>query len=123
VPPVLTQNVRRCPGTVGRLSPGRIADVISSYEPDVVALQELNVRRARTGGVDQAHAIAKALGVQMHFHASQRLTEEEYGNAILTHRPSQPIEAEPLPDRTGCLAPNQGRRSGRRPAFAEQTSR
>jgi endonuclease/exonuclease/phosphatase family metal-dependent hydrolase len=105
VPRILTYNVRRCLGTDGRLSPGRIADVIAAYEPDVVALQELDVMRARTGGVDQAHAIAQALGMQMHFHASLRVLEEEYGNAILTHRPSQLIKAGPLPGRTGRLAP------------------
>lgn len=105
MPRILTYNVRRCLGTDGRLSPGRIADVIAAYEPDVVALQELDVRRARTGGIDQAHAIAQALGMQMHFHASLRVLEEEYGNAILTHRPSQLIKAGALPGGTGRLAP------------------
>lgn len=105
MPRILTYNVRRCLGTDGRLSPGRIADVIASCEPDVVALQELDVRRARTGGIDQAHAIAQALGMQMHFHASLRVMEEEYGNAILTHRPSRLVKAGPLPGRTGRRAP------------------
>lgn len=105
MPRILTYNVRRCLGTDGRLSPGRIADVIAAYEPDVVALQELDVGRARTGGVDQAHMIAQALGMQMHFHASLRVLEEEYGNAILTHRPSQLIKTGPLPGRIGRFAP------------------
>jgi endonuclease/exonuclease/phosphatase family metal-dependent hydrolase len=105
VPRILTYNVRRCLGTDGRISPGRIADVIAAYEPDVVALQELDVGRARTGGVDQAHMIAQALGMQMHFHASLRVLEEEYGNAILTHHPSQLIKSEPLPGPTGRFAP------------------
>lgn len=105
MPRILTYNVRRCLGTDGRLSPGRIADVIATYEPDVVALQELDVGRARTGGIDQAHAIAQALGMQMHFHASLRVLEEEYGNAILTHRPSRLIKAGPLPGGTGRFAP------------------
>jgi endonuclease/exonuclease/phosphatase family metal-dependent hydrolase len=104
VPRILTYNVRRCLGTDGRLSPGRIADVIAAYEPDVVALQELDVGRLRTGGVDQAHMIAQALGMQMHFHASLRVLEEEYGNAILTHRPSQLIKSGPLPGPTGRFA-------------------
>lgn len=105
VPRILTYNVRRCLGTDGRLSPGRIADVIAAYEPDVVALQEVDVRRSRTGGVDQAHAIAQSLGMQMHFHASMRVMEEEYGNALLTHRPSRLVKAGPLPGGTGRLAP------------------
>jgi endonuclease/exonuclease/phosphatase family metal-dependent hydrolase len=101
VPRILTYNVHRCLGTDGRLSPARIADVIAAYEPDVVALQELDVGRARTGGVDQAHAIAQALGMQAHFHASLRVLEEEYGNAILTHRPSELIKAGALPGLAG----------------------
>lgn len=105
MPRILTYNVRRCLGTDGRLSPGRIADVIAAYEPDVVALQELDVGRARTGRVDQAQAIAQALGMQMHFYASMRVLEEEYGNAILTHRPSRLIKAGPLPGGTGRFAP------------------
>ncbi|WP_134499149.1 endonuclease/exonuclease/phosphatase family protein [Microvirga pakistanensis] len=104
MPRILTYNVRRCLGTDGRLSPGRIADVIAAYEPDVVALQELDVRRARTGGIDQADAIAQALGMQMHFHASLRVLEEEYGNAILTHRPSELVKAGPLPGGAGHLS-------------------
>ncbi|QRM30973.1 endonuclease/exonuclease/phosphatase family protein [Microvirga sp. VF16] len=97
MPRILTYNVHRCLGTDGRLSPSRIADVIAAYEPDVVALQELDVGRLRTGGIDQAHAIAQALGMNVHFHASLRVLEEEYGNAILTHRPSQLVKAEALP--------------------------
>jgi endonuclease/exonuclease/phosphatase family metal-dependent hydrolase len=97
VPRILTYNVHRCLGTDGRLSPSRIADVIAAYEPDVVALQELDVGRLRTGGIDQAHAIAQALGMHVHFHASLKVLEEEYGNAILTHRPSQLMKAEALP--------------------------
>lgn len=101
VPRILTYNVHRCLGTDGQLSTGRIADVIATYEPDVVALQELDVGRVRTGGVDQAHAIAQALGMHVHFHASMRVLEEQYGNAILTHRPSKLIKAEALPGLAG----------------------
>ncbi|WP_262027784.1 endonuclease/exonuclease/phosphatase family protein [Microvirga sp. Mcv34] len=97
MPRILTYNVHRCIGTDGRLSPTRIADVIAACEPDVVALQELDVGRLRTGGIDQAHAIAQALGMHVHFHASLKVLEEEYGNAILTHRPSRLMKAAALP--------------------------
>lgn len=55
---IVTYNVHRCLGVDGKLSPGRIAEVIAETGADVVALQELDVRRARSGGVDQAEAIA-----------------------------------------------------------------
>jgi endonuclease/exonuclease/phosphatase family metal-dependent hydrolase len=101
VPRILTYNVHRCLGTDGQLSPDRIAEVIASCHPDVVALQELDVGRARTGGIDQAQAIAKALGMQMHFHPALRVLEEEYGDAILTYRPARLIRAAPLPGLAG----------------------
>ncbi|KAB0266196.1 endonuclease/exonuclease/phosphatase family protein [Microvirga brassicacearum] len=101
MPRILTYNVHRCLGTDGRLSPERIAEVIASCQPDVVALQELDVNRVRTGGVDQAHAIAQALGMHMHFHPALRVLEEEYGDAILTHRPARLIKAASLPGLSG----------------------
>jgi endonuclease/exonuclease/phosphatase family metal-dependent hydrolase len=101
VPRILTYNVHRCLGNDGRLSPARIAVVIASCQPDIVALQELDVRRARTGGVDQAHAIALELGMHMHFHPAVRVMEELYGDAILTARPSRLVKAGALPGLSG----------------------
>ncbi|MDB5440617.1 MAG: endonuclease [Caulobacteraceae bacterium] len=94
---VMTYNVHRCVGTDRRLDPARIADVIATAEPDVVALQELDVGRARTGGVDQAHALADLLGMRSHFHAALKVEEERYGDAILTALPERLIKAGPLP--------------------------
>jgi endonuclease/exonuclease/phosphatase family metal-dependent hydrolase len=95
---LLTYNVRRCLGTDRRLSPARIAEVIASCAPDIVALQELDVGRARTNGVDQAHAIAHELGMlHIHFHPTLRVFEEQYGDAILTTRPSELMKAGSLP--------------------------
>jgi endonuclease/exonuclease/phosphatase family metal-dependent hydrolase len=101
VPRILTYNVHRCLGNDGRLSPARIAEVIASCQPDIVALQELDVRRARTGGIDQAHAIAQELGMHMHFHPAMRVMEELYGDAILTARPSRLVKAGALPGLSG----------------------
>eukprot|EP01036_Dinobryon_divergens_P054167 gene54167-72393_t len=54
---LVTYNVHRCVGIDRRLDVERIAGVIAELEPDIVCLQELDVGRARTGGVDQARAI------------------------------------------------------------------
>ena len=59
---ILTYNVHRCVGVDRRLDVGRVAAVIAAQEPDIVALQELDVGRARTGGADQAHRLAQRLG-------------------------------------------------------------
>ncbi|CAN5259585.1 hypothetical protein BH09PSE2_BH09PSE2_17080 [soil metagenome] len=55
---VMTYNVHGCVGGDRKLDVGRIAAVIAREEPDVVALQELDVGRARSQRVDQAAAIA-----------------------------------------------------------------
>lgn len=46
---VMTYNAHSCVGTDGKLSPERIAQVIASADPDVVALQELDVLQSRSG--------------------------------------------------------------------------
>lgn len=94
---LLTYNVHRCLGIDGRLSPKRVAEAIAAIEPDIVLLQELDVGRARTGGVDQAEIIARELGMQMHFHPALKVMEELYGDAILTELPSRLVRAGPLP--------------------------
>ncbi|MDQ4136400.1 MAG: endonuclease/exonuclease/phosphatase family protein [Pseudomonadota bacterium] len=97
MPRILTYNVHRCRGTDRRLSPARIAEVIARCRPDIVALQELDVGRARTGGVDQAHAIAHRLAMDFHFHSVLQLEEELYGDAILTALPARLVKSGPLP--------------------------
>jgi endonuclease/exonuclease/phosphatase family metal-dependent hydrolase len=97
VPRILTYNVHRCLGRDGHLSPARIAEVIAACEADIVALQELDIGRVRSGGVDQAEAIARELGMHMHFHPALTVMEEQYGDAILTTRPSKLVRAGALP--------------------------
>jgi len=89
---IMTYNVHGCVGMDGRLSARRIAKVISQYEPDVVALQELDVGRARSGGHDQAMLIAERLNMEHHFHASMQIAEEQFGDAILSSYPMRLIK-------------------------------
>jgi endonuclease/exonuclease/phosphatase family metal-dependent hydrolase len=94
---LLTYNVHRCVGTDRRLDVGRVAEVIAAQSPDIVALQELDVGRARTGGVDQAHRIAQRLGMAFHFNAAFKVEEEQFGDAILTVLPERLVKAGPIP--------------------------
>lgn len=94
---IMTYNVHSCIGMDGRLSPERIAEVIARYEPDIIALQELDVGRMRTGGIDQAHVIADELNMEYHFHPALQVEEERYGDALLTHLPIRLIKADALP--------------------------
>lgn len=95
---LVTYNVHRCFGVDGVLSPERIAEVLGECDADVIALQELDVGRARSDRVDQAHAIAHALELaSVHFHPAWQVLDERYGDAILTSLPSTLLRAGPLP--------------------------
>jgi endonuclease/exonuclease/phosphatase family metal-dependent hydrolase len=107
MPRIVTYNVHRCVGTDRRLDVGRIAAVLAQLNPDIVALQELDVGRRRTGHVDQAHQIAEKLAMTHHFHAAVQVEEERYGDAILTAYPERLVKSGPLPgyDRVRALEP------------------
>lgn len=94
---LMTYNVHRCVGADRKLDVERVAEVIAAERPDVVALQELDVRRARTRGVDQAHRLAELLKMSFHFHPAMAVEEELYGDAILTALPERRIKAKALP--------------------------
>ena len=98
---VMTYNVHSCVGMDGKLSTSRIARVIAQCKPDVVALQELDVGRVRTREIDQAHAIARELEMEFHFHPALRLEEELYGDAVLSRWPMRLVRAAGLPTLQG----------------------
>ncbi len=98
---VLTYNVHSCIGTDGKLSIDRIAQLIAELEPHVVALQEVDVGRSRTGGHDQARQIARWLKMAYCFHPSFHVEEEQYGNVILTPLPMHLVKAGALPGAHG----------------------
>lgn len=94
---IMTYNVHRCVGADRKLDLERVAEVIASARCDIVALQELDVGRSRTRGVDQAHRLAELLGMRSHFNAALHVEEERYGDAILTALPETLVRAGPLP--------------------------
>ncbi len=98
---VMTYNVHSCIGLDGKLSPERIARVIGGEGPDIVALQELDVGRRRTGGVDQARVIARCLEMEFHFQPTLCLETGLYGNAVLSRPPMRLVKADALPGLDG----------------------
>lgn len=98
---VMTYNVHSCVGTDGKLDPGRIAEVIARSAADVVALQELDVGQARTGGLHQPEWLAEKLKMFVHFTAARRCDEGHYGNAILSRHPFSVMSEGSLRRRTG----------------------
>ena len=98
---IMTYNVHSCLGMDGKISPKRIARVIARYAPDIVCLQELDVKRFRSNQEDQAHLIAEHLEMEFHFHPAIHLEEERYGDAILTHYPMRIVQEGLLPSLDG----------------------
>ncbi|MFI9484976.1 endonuclease/exonuclease/phosphatase family protein [Promicromonospora sp. NPDC052451] len=63
---VATFNVQHGLGPDGRVDNHRLADAVAALDADVVALQEVDRRQARSGGVDQARLCATTAGAVDH---------------------------------------------------------
>lgn len=100
----MTYNAHSCVGTDGKLSQARIAEVIAVYDPDIVAIQELDMSRVRSASLDQAALIAEQLKMRFHFHPALRVKDEMYGDAILSKLPLQLRHAGELPTVKARLA-------------------
>lgn len=94
---VMTYNVHSCIGMDNIASPERIARVISRYQPDIIALQELDVNRTRSKNIHQASLIAEILDMEFHFHPTINEEHEQYGDAIISRFPMQLVKAAALP--------------------------
>lgn len=105
---LLTYNVHGCVGTDGRLSPRRIARAIAECDADIIALQELDVGRSRSGRRDQGREIADLLGMICEFHPSLRVEDEQYGNAVVSRFPLRRVKAGALPQRVPHPAEPRG---------------
>lgn len=93
---IMSYNVHSCIGMDRKLSPERIARVISRHAPDIVCLQELDRGRMRSSRTDQVRIIAELLGMTYHFNPALRIAEEEFGDAILCRHPMKLIRAGQL---------------------------
>lgn len=63
----MSYNIRNGRGSDKNIDLERIAAVIESFDPDVVALQEVDVCGRRSGGADQAVELADRLGMEVRF--------------------------------------------------------
>ena len=94
---VMTYNVHACLGMDGLRSPKRIARVIAQSGADVIALQELDVARARSGHLHQVETIAHHLEMEFNFHPAWEMADEKYGDAILSRFPMRLVKCGQLP--------------------------
>jgi endonuclease/exonuclease/phosphatase family metal-dependent hydrolase len=84
---ILCYNIHHAEGVDRKLDVERIASVIRSVEPDLVALQEVDQKVKRTQVVDQPAELAKLTKMQVVFGANIELQGGHYGNAVLSRFP------------------------------------
>lgn len=94
---VVSYNIRHGAGMDGRVDLARTAAVLQALAPDLVALQEVDERVKRSGGVDQAQELGKALGMQARFTSFMDYQGGRYGLAILSRLPIRATRTIPLP--------------------------
>lgn len=94
---VMTYNVHSCRGLDTRVLPQRIARVIEQFNPDLVALQELDVNRKWSKRMDQPLLIAQHLRMQSHFQPAIAVEGEHYGIAVLSRYPFEIKKSVELP--------------------------
>jgi endonuclease/exonuclease/phosphatase family metal-dependent hydrolase len=92
----MTYNIHSCVGLDGRVRPERVARVINQFDPDIVAVQEVDCHRSRSAGHDQSQLIADHLRMHHVFHALLEEQSERYGIAIFAKYPLEVIKAAHL---------------------------
>jgi len=99
---VMTYNIRAGLGLDGRRRLDRIARVIDETGVDIVALQEVDLRRKRSEGVDQPEMLGELTGMHVtHGHSFADDDGGKYGNAVLTSSPSSMVRHANLPGKPG----------------------
>ncbi len=118
---VLTYNIHHGEGLDGKLDLARIAGVIKRLEPDVVALQEVDVKTTRSQDVDQAAELGRLTGMHVAFGKAMDYAGGQYGDAILSRWPLADVQVLDLPHAADCeprcLIAARIRRSDGGPAF------
>lgn len=94
---VVSSNIRHGVGMDGKLDLDRTAAVLRRLEPDLVALQEVDEHCRRSGGVDQAAALGKALGMEHRFGEFMDHDGGRYGLAVLSKHPIKATRRHELP--------------------------
>ena len=79
---VLCYNIHFGQGNDGVYDLKRLASVITSVKPDLVALQEVDVGVKRSGRVHQARRLAELTGMAVRYGPTQHYQGGLYGNAV-----------------------------------------
>ncbi len=99
---VMTYNIHHCnppsKEAAGTIELNTTASVISRENPDIVALQEVDVNTKRSGFIDQAQLLAQKLGMTAYFGKAINYDGGAYGVAILSKFALSNSALYPLPE-------------------------
>lgn len=84
---LLTYNIHHGEGTDGKFDLQRIADLINKQKPDLVAVQEVDVKTKRASGIDQAAELGRLTEMHYAFGKFMDYSGGEYGQMVLSKYP------------------------------------
>ena len=93
----MTYNIHSCVNMDGKVRPEKIAGVIDSLSPDVVALQEVDAGIPRTHHQDQPKILSEMLEMNCSFFPVVKNGDQKYGLAILSRFPFEDVRVGWLP--------------------------
>ena len=94
---LVSYNIKHGRGMDGEVDLHRVADVLRSMAPDLVALQEIDVDCTRSGNVDIAAELGRLLHMEHRFGKFMEFQGGEYGMAVLSRFPIRESRSHPLP--------------------------
>ena len=94
---LLSYNIKHGLGMDGSIDLARVARVIETNRADLVALQEVDLRCARSGVVDQTAELGRRLGMHHAFGDFMDFQGGEYGLAVLSRHPITSTNRHVLP--------------------------
>ena len=110
-----TYNIKHGRGMDGAIDLERTADVLRALNADIIALQEVDDRARRSGGVDQASWLAERLDMHSAYGSFMAFQGGRYGLAILSKAPILSHASWRLPDGNeprvalaACIRTDQG---------------
>ena len=95
---IATYNIKHGRGMDGTVDLERTASTLQALGADIIALQEVDDRARRSGGVDQATWLAERLDMHAAYGSFMVFQGGRYGLAILSRNPIESHESWRLPD-------------------------
>jgi len=93
---IMTYNIYHGETTAGKIDMDLFAEIIKAENPDLVALQEVDVNCRRSGNIDQVKELADRTNMLGYFCKFINYQGGEYGSAILSRFPVQSFTTWPM---------------------------